>query len=169
MVIRRAFYYWLFPAAVAVPAWLFVGWAVFGPGGPGFVALLFGAFIYAVVALVLAAMVVGRKSVREERAVSWRDVGVSAAWTASMVGVGFFGPATGWFAVAAIALAIVFFWLALAELLGETARRVRSTLDEFERQARPTQRVASPADGFEGDVLIVRETKPDGPKPASGV
>jgi hypothetical protein len=166
MVIRRAFYYWLFPAAIAVPAWLFVGWGVFGPGGAGFLALLLGAFFFAVVALVLAAMVFGRKSVRDERAVSWRDVGVSAAWTASMVGVGFFGPATGWFVLAAIALAIVFFWLALAELLGETARRVRSTLDEFERQARPAQRVTSPADGFDGDVLIVRETKPGSPSGA---
>ena len=41
MWIRRAYFSWLFPAAVVLPLWLLIGWGVFQSSGWAFLWVLF--------------------------------------------------------------------------------------------------------------------------------
>ena len=97
MFIRKAFYWWLFPSAVVLPAWLLVGWAAFSQGsGWSFLGLLVLCPILFIAMLVVGGIVMARRSVREQRAVSWWDVLLFTFWHLSIIGFGFFVPgATG--------------------------------------------------------------------------
>lgn len=159
-MLRRAFYYALFPAVVVLPAWTLIGWGVFGHGGWGLLGLVIAAPLMAIALLAVALLIVLRPGVRRARAVSWIDVGMLAVWYACLIGFGFFGLTTTLFAVLGVAAALTAFWLALWQLLRAGARSVRSTMEEFERQA--AQLSAAPGraptvDG--GEVIVVREPK----------
>ncbi|QAY73798.1 hypothetical protein ET445_11015 [Agromyces protaetiae] len=169
MILRRVFYRWLFIAVVVLPLWLAIGWAIFGSGGWGTLGLLIVLPASFLALFVIAIIVRARPTVREQKAVSWGDVGVLGAWHASIVAAGFYGDAAVGFGVLAIALSVVAFWWALVQLLRDGARRVQATMDEFERVAAQQRGEAPtklpPVDA--GEVIVVRESRPspeqDGP------
>lgn len=171
MLIRRAFLRWMVAAAVALPVWLAVGWAIFGGGGWGTLGLVVVVPLSFIALAVVALIVWIRPTVRAQRAVSWIDVGVVGAWHASIVALGFYGQASTVFGVLAILLAVAAFWVALWQLVRDGARRVQATMTEFERLAAQQTGAASgpdaapgaprrrpPFDG-DGDVYVVREVR----------
>lgn len=162
VIIRKAFYWWLFPSAVVLPAWLLVGWAAFNQGsGWSFLGLLVLCPILFVAMLVVGGIVMARRRVREQRAVSWRDVGLLAAWHLSIIGFGFFVPgATGWFAVLGILLFVATFWVTVWELLRETRERVQLTFEAYQRAAQPRQ-VPNPAGASvdDGEYIVIEERR----------
>jgi hypothetical protein len=158
MILRRAFYRWQFLAAVILPAWVLIGWGIFGSGGWTFLGLLILCPVLFVALGAVAGIIFARGSVRADRAVSWRDVALLAAWHAAIVGFGFFGPATGWFAVLGILIGLAALWTSVWELITETSRRLKETLDAYQQAANP-QQVRSPRDGFEdgGEFIVIEE------------
>ncbi len=137
MLVRRAFYYWQFIAVFVLPAWLFVGWGVFGGSGWGFLGLLVLAPIVFIGLLVIALIVLARPPVRRARAVSWKDVALLVVLHGAIVGLGFFGDSATWFLALTVTAAIAGFWLTLWELVTDGARSMRETMDAFEQAARP--------------------------------
>ena len=118
MWLRRAFFGWLFPAAFILPAWLFVGWAVFSASGWPFVWLLLAIPSVFVGQLVSALLVRSRTRVRAQRAVSWWDVIGFGLWHALTISLGFF--VESWWVtlfVATVAVGIGLFWLLIWQLL----------------------------------------------------
>ncbi len=161
MFIRKAFYWWLFPSAVVLPAWLLIGWAAFSQGsGWSFLGLLVLCPILFIAMLVVSGIAMARRSVRQRRAVSWWDVLVFGLWHLSIIGFGFFVPvATGWFAVLGILLFIAAFWVVMWELLTETRTRVQATFAAYERAARP-QVPAEPAVPVDdGEYIVIEERR----------
>ncbi|MGO4535578.1 hypothetical protein [Leifsonia sp. 2MCAF36] len=162
MIIRKAFYWWLFPAAVILPAWLLVGWAAFHQGsGWSFLGLLVLCPILFVAMLVVSGIVMARRSVREKRAVSWRDVALFTPWHLAIIGFGFFAAGlTGWFAVAGILLFVATFWVAVWELLAETRARVQKTFAAYERAAQPQATGFTPRDVVDdGEYIVIEERR----------
>ncbi|WP_308464977.1 hypothetical protein [Rathayibacter soli] len=168
MIMRRAFYYWQFIAAVVLPVWLLVGWAVFGAGGAGLFGLVLVCPIAFIALLAIALLNYARTSVRRARAVSWRDAGILAAWHLSIIGVGFFGPGGAWFAFAAIILAIFAFWYALWALVTDAGRRVAAAFAPVAGEPGPSANLG-PQGSFAQDatVIIVQEKPADGTGPAA--
>lgn len=138
-LIRRAFFYWQFAAVFILPAWLFVGWGIFGSSGWGFLGLLITAPIVFIALLVIALIVYARPEVRRSRAVSWRDVALYLLLHGSIVGLGFYGDGATWFVVLGVLTAIAGFWLVLWELLTDGARSMKATMDAFEEAAQTPQ------------------------------
>ena len=140
MIIRKAFYWWLFPAAVVLPVWLLSA----GPSSARAAAGRFLGLLVLCPILFVAMLTVG--------GIVWR-AGVSGEArrvlvgrrpphrvAPRIVGFGFFVPgSTGWFAVARILLCIGDFWVSLWELLTETRSRVRQTFAAYERAAHPSR------------------------------
>jgi hypothetical protein len=165
MLIRRAFYRWQFIAAIILPVWLLIGWAIFGSGsGWGIVALLLVVPIAFVTIGVVALLIAARPTVRATKAVSWLDVAVLAVWHGLIIATGFYGPSATTFAVLAIVGAIAAFWISIWQLFGDSARRVKATMDEFERLAAQQQRGAMgpdasprPFDGGSEEIIIIQE------------
>lgn len=93
MIIRRAFFVWLFPSALILPLWLFAGWILFGEGGGwSLLGTAIAAPIMFVCALIVAALLSVRPDVRTERALSWKDVLFLSLWNMSVI-LGVFVPA----------------------------------------------------------------------------
>lgn len=171
MLIRRVFLRWLVAAAVVLPIWLAVGWAIFGGGGWGTLGLVITVPVAFIALGIVALLVWARPTVRAERAVSWTDVAVIGAWHLSIIGIGFYGASAGLFGVLAILLAIAAFWAAIWQLVSDGARRVQATMTEFERLAAEQSNRAAPdaAGGTtprrppfgddDGDVIIVHEVR----------
>lgn len=164
MIIRKTFYWWLFPSTVVLPLWLLVGWAVFHTGsGWTFIGLLVLCPLLFLAMLAVSGILVARKSVRESRAVSWYDSGLLAAWNASIIAFGFFpGDAGGWIAVIGVLLFLALFWVGLWELTIELRARVTETYAAYERVAQPEQ-VRRPQGDFaqDAEVIIVEERRED--------
>jgi hypothetical protein len=172
MLIRRAFRRWLYIAVVALPVWLAVGWAIFGGGGWGTLGLVLVVPIAFIALGVVALLTSVRPTVREERAVSWVDVGVLGTWHVALIATGFYGASAGLFAVFAVLLALAAFWVAIWQLVSDGARRVQASMTEFERLAAQQQAPGgrpdsgpsgrapgrSPGDD-DGDVIIVHEVR----------
>jgi hypothetical protein len=162
VILRRAFYWWLFPSAVVLPAWLLIGWAIFGGGGWTFLGLLIACPVLFIAMLAIGGIVYARGSVREHRAVSWYDVGLLAAWHASIIAFGCFIPgAAGWIAVLGILLGLAMFWVSLWELLAETRARVQLTFDAYERAAGGGGVGGRDAGSVDGGEYIVIEERRD--------
>jgi hypothetical protein len=171
MLIRRGFLTWLTAAAVVLPIWLGIGWAIFGGGGWGTLGLVVAVPV-AFIALAIVALIVWiRPTVRSQRAASWTDVGVIGAWHLAIIGTGFYGESATLFGVLAILLAIAAFWVGIWQLISDGARRMQATMNEFERLA-AQQPGASTSPGAAGgtpgqrsplggddDVIIVRERR----------
>ncbi|MEQ6898612.1 MFS transporter permease [Microbacterium sp. KR10-403] len=118
MWLRRGFFQWLLPAAIVLPAWLLVGWAVFNASGWAFLGILFVAAPAVLVGeLVLALLIRARPTVRTERAVSWWDVLGLTVWHALIIVFGcFIQPVSFAVLVAAIIVFLAVFWSSLAQL-----------------------------------------------------
>ncbi|RWZ61147.1 hypothetical protein ELQ92_08895 [Labedella populi] len=159
MVLRRAFYYWQFVAALVLPLWLFVGWGFSSGSGWSFVGLLVLAPILFVFMLVVSVVVYMRSSVRRANAVSWWDVGVIGAWHASIVAFGFFADGNSAIAVLGVALALASFWSAAWQLVSETRAKAREALREFEQMTSRPERPRPPV--VDGGVYIVTESRDD--------
>ncbi len=167
-VIRRAFYYWQFAAVFVLPAWLFVGWGVFGGSGWGFVGLLIAAPLVFISLLVIALIIYARPAVRSSKAVSWKDVGLLVVLHGSIIALGFFSDATSLFVVVAIAAAVAGFWLSIWELFTESARNMKATMSAFEQAAQAPQQPQMPTQhmpasrtkpGDDPDVIIIHEVR----------
>ena len=167
MLIRRAFYRWQFAAAIVLPIWLLIGYAIFGSSGWGVIGLMFATPIAFITLGVVALLVAARPDVRRDRAVDWADVAVLGVWHLLIVAAGLYGEAGITFAILAMVGAIGAFWYAVWRLLSDGARRVRATMAEYERIAAegaapgagiPGQREPRrPADG--GEVIVIREER----------
>jgi hypothetical protein len=129
MLLRRGFWYWQFAAALVLPLWVLTGYAIWGAGTAGFLGVAILAPLTVVAQLGLAAVIAARRSVRASRMVGRADAAVLAAFSLAVVGAGFFGPATTWFGVLAVAALLGAYWLAVTELVTEVRSRVRTTLD----------------------------------------
>ncbi|MDN3494527.1 hypothetical protein QL996_01180 [Planococcus sp. APC 4015] len=159
MLVRRAFFGWLIPAAFLLPLWMLVGWIVTGAGGWALLWVLLiaipGIFVWQ---LVLTLLVRARGTVRAERAVSWWDVAGFTVWHALVIALGFFVPA--WWAgalVVAIVVGLGVFWLSLWQLWSE-ARPTRMLLRTAEGVAYLPP--AAPAASADAPEIIVLGEKP---------
>ncbi|MDQ4213258.1 MFS transporter permease [Microbacterium capsulatum] len=168
MWIRRAFFSWLFPAAVVLPLWLLVGWGVFQSGGWAFLWVLFIAMPSVLLGeLAIAFLVRARATVRAARAVSWQDVGGIAIWHALTIAVGFFPGAFGWILTGAIVAFLGVFWSTLWQLGRESAAAIRRAMDP-DPAGRTTSAPAEPVDPsrapMRGRVIVINES----PAPGGG-
>ncbi|MCK8610237.1 hypothetical protein [Agromyces sp. C10] len=167
MLIRRAFYRWQFIAAIVLPVWLLIGYAIFGSSGWGVIGLMFAAPIAFVSLGIVALVIAARPDVRRAKAVDWADVAVLGVWHLLIIAAGVYGPTGITFAILAMVGAIAAFWYAVWRLLSDGARRVRATMEEYERLASsgrapgagiPGQaRTPRAEDG--GEVIVVREER----------
>ncbi|WP_460774145.1 MFS transporter permease [Microbacterium sp. GXF7504] len=121
MLIRRAYFASLIPAAFVLPLWLFVGWGLFDAGGWAFLWVLFIAIPSVLVGnLALALLVRARPTVRAERALSWPDVAGFGLWHVLTIAVGFYGRQ--WWALLFVLTVVVglgVFWSTLVQLWRE--------------------------------------------------
>ncbi|WP_127793684.1 hypothetical protein [Agromyces sp. LHK192] len=164
MFARRLFLRWQFIAAIVLPGWLAIGWAVFGGGGWGTLGLVITLPVTFISLIVVAFMVNARPTVREQRAVSWGDVGVLGAWHLSIISAGFYGATAAGFGALSIALAIVAFWWSIWQLIRDGARRMQASMAEFERVAaqQSGQQPGTPprmAPYDAGEVIVIREAR----------
>lgn len=173
MLVRRVFQRWQMMAVVVLPVWLAVGWAIFGRGGWGTLGLVIVVPVAFLLLGIVALLVSVRPTVRQQRAVSWTDVGVLSAWHLAIIATGFYGASASLFGVLAILLAIAAFWLAVWQLVTDGANRVKASMAEFERLAAehqgggqsaaagPTTPGARrpPFDDGGDDVIIVHEVR----------
>ncbi|RFA16050.1 hypothetical protein B7R22_04760 [Subtercola boreus] len=135
MFVRRAFYYWQVAAVVVLPLWVLIGWSVFGGQVWQFLIVMLSCGVLALAMAAVALIIFARKQVRLTRAVTWQDVLLVALWHVSIIAVGFFLPAGSFIAVASVVLGLVAFWSSIAQLLGETKRRVQGVFDTFQYAA----------------------------------
>jgi hypothetical protein len=165
VIIRKAFYWWLFPSAVVLPVWLLIGWAAFHQGsGWTFLGLLVLCPILFVALIAVGGILMARKSVRDARAVSWYDTGLLAGWSASIIAFGFFpAGATGWLAVLGVLFFLALFWVGLWELVAETRARVQLSYAAYQRVANPAQAEGTRSAPVEddADVIIIEERRDD--------
>ena len=159
MVLRRLFLHWLFPAAFLLPLWRFVGWIVFS-GGSGWALLwLFVAMPAVFVSeIVLALLIRARASVRQTRAVSWRDAAGLGLWHVVIVALGLFDSRVFFpLLVLSVVGAMVLFWSSLAQLWNEAraAVTVLHATDGTPYIPAPRERPQRPVDG---DVIVVSES-----------
>lgn len=132
MPVQRAFFVWQFVAALVLPVWLLIGYAIQGQGVGGLVGVALLVPVVIVVEVALALLFSARVGIRRIRALDWPAVGVLAAFQAGVIGFGFFGPASAFFGVLAVLAALAGFWLATTLLVNDTRRRVRATLAQFQ-------------------------------------
>ncbi len=131
MWLRRAFFLWLLPAAVVLPLWLIVGWAVSGAGGGILVWTLFIAAPAVFVTQLIATLLVrARGTVRHGRAVSWWDVAVFGVWHLLIV---------------VLAVTPGAFWPLLLGAIGAYLGVVWSSLVQLFREARGSIVLSGPA------------------------
>ncbi len=135
MLLRRVFFYWQFAAAVVLPAWLVIGWPIFGAGGWRVLGVFFAAVLLGLWLLGVSLLIYARKEVRAHRAVSWPDVGVLAAWHALIIAVGFYAEVAPLLSIILILVGAGASWLAGWELYTAARRRVRAVMDEIELAA----------------------------------
>jgi hypothetical protein len=154
MLARRAFFVWQFAAAAVLPAWLLLGWALWGSSG-SFAGLALATPFLVLALLAVAGLTVARRSVRQSRAVSWLDLGVAGTWHVLLIALGFFGPFSNVFAALSVAVGIVAFWSAAWQLVDETRKRVRSVFASIDRAARPPGSPASRAPINAGEYIVL--------------
>ncbi len=130
MWLRRAFYYAQYWAIPVLPLWVLIARGVAVDGGWELVVLLFAAPALSIVLIIVMGLTVARRSVRRARMVSWFDVGVLAAWYASIVIAGLFSNPL--VAILAIALTLVAFWSSVWQLFLETRQRVTLAFAGYE-------------------------------------
>ncbi|MEV7620649.1 MFS transporter permease [Microbacterium sp. NPDC089321] len=160
MVLRQLFFRWLLPASLVLPAWMLVGWAIFGRNGWGLLWVLLMAIPGVLVTqLVLTLLTRSRPSVRAERAVSWLDVAGFGVWHVLTILVGcFIDGAFPWLLTAAIVTAVALLWLQLWQLWNEArgaGARLRETI--VWSTLTPSQHAERAAG--EPDVIVIEESR----------
>ncbi|TAJ47130.1 MAG: MFS transporter [Herbiconiux sp.] len=155
MLIRKAFFYWQFPAAVILPAWILIGWGIFSATGWQIIGLIVGVMMLTVAMLATAGLIFARKDVRAEKAVSWLDVGLLTVLHGLIIAVGFFTPATALLGTLAVVAVIALFWSGIIQLVVETRKRVKAALAGYEEQVR---RVQSPLQSprVDGEYIVIQ-------------
>jgi hypothetical protein len=133
--LRRVFFYWQFAAAVVLPAWLVIGWPIFGAGGWAVLGVFFAAVLLGMWLLTVSLLIFARREVRANRAVSWPDVGVLAVWHALIIAVGFYAQVAPFLSIMLILVGVGATWLAAWELYAAARRRVREVMVEIELAA----------------------------------
>lgn len=161
MGLRRAFFHWLIPAAFLLPLWLLIGWIAFGANPWALLWVFVSAPIVFVWQLVVTLLVRARGTVRAERAVSWLDMALFAAWHVAVIALGVFDQSWWWpvFGLT-VALGIALLWVALWQLLREARPSVLVS-----RTAAGYAYVPSPARAPQtraDDVIVVEESRRDG-------
>lgn len=152
--VRRAAFVWQFAAAVVLPLWLLVGYAVWGAGLGGLLGITLLAPLTVVGLLGFAGLLTARSAVRRARMLGSADAGVLALITAALVGVGFFGPATTWFGVLAVAAVLGGWWLAGWELVIDVRTRMRRTLAAFGLGPEAAEPSRTPIDA--GEYVVIK-------------
>jgi hypothetical protein len=158
MWLRRAFFWWLIPAAFVLPLWLLIGWIVFQPSGWALIWVLLIAMPSVFLGqLALTLLVRARGTVRAERAVSWWDVLGFAAWHVLTILVGLYSPVLFWPSlIGAVVVGLALFWMSLWQLWREArpSRVVLRTGDGFSYipPAEPRQRMQDPQ-----EVIVIAE------------
>lgn len=135
--LRRALYRWQFAAVVVLPAWLLVGWAAFGSGGWELLLVMISAGALGIALLAALGLVLARRSVRTERAVSSTDAVVMGVLALAVVGAGTYSVVSTWCAVVAVLAAAALVGLAVRQLLAETRQRMQEVMAVIERDAQP--------------------------------
>ena len=154
MLLRRAVFVAMFPAAVILPLWILVTRGIVADGiGWAFIAYLFACPILFVLLAAITGIVTARKSVRNARAVSWWDAVVLVVLWVALVASGVF--ALPLVAVAVVVLVVGMFWLAVWELITETRRRVNSFMTSLEATAQGTTSRVTPSNA---DVIVITPT-----------
>ncbi len=125
MPLRRAFFVWQFIAAAVLPLWVLLGYAIWGGTTTGVLAVLLLVPIVALVELGLALLFSARAGIRRSRAVDPPALAVLVVFQLAVVGFGFFGPATPWFALLAAGVAIGGFWLGTRLLVRDVRAKVQ--------------------------------------------
>lgn len=131
-------YRWLIPAALVLPLWLLLGWAIFNAASQPW-ALLPVLLVFApsvlVCELVFALLVRVRPSVRATRAVSWTDVGVFGVWHVLTILVGlYFAPIFAVSLILAVLAAVGVLWVTSMELRRESSQSRSAFLDTSFRE-----------------------------------
>jgi hypothetical protein len=159
MWLRRAFYYAQFGAFVVLPVFLLIGRGlVLADNGWDFALLLLVSPILGLFMLVVAGFTLARKSVRQDRALSWLDVGVHFTWYLSIIAASSFAhPAV---AAVVIVLSVAALWLALWQLFTETRRRVKSALASLDYAAVPAAQYRQPTPDAPGAGTVIRLDPP---------
>lgn len=164
MVVRRAFFFWQFAAVIALPAWLLLGWAVWGSAGD-FAGIAIATPFLVLALLGVAGVTFARKSVRSTRASSWLDVAAGGVWHVFVIATGFFGPGTAAFAALAVAAGILAFWATVWQLVDETRKRVKSVFETIQRGAVPYRPPQTPIKA--GEYIVIepadRAARPNDP------
>src|SRR4051794_7323569 len=156
MLVRRAFFYWQFAAIVALPAWILLGWALWGRAGE-FVGIAIATPFLVLALLAVAGLTYARKSVREVRAVSWIDIPVSGVWHVLVIATGLFTPFTSALAALSVAAGIAAFLAVSWQLVTETRRRVRRVFQLIDQGGSPSARQA-PIEA--GEYIVLRPPEP---------
>lgn len=128
MLVRKAMFGWMIPAAFVLPLWLVAGWVISGASAWALLWVLLaapGVFLWQ---LLITVLLRARGTVRLHRAMSWWDVLAIGLWHAMIVAAGFFA-ASWWLTVmiSAIVLGIGVFWLELW-LLWQEGQPLRAVL-----------------------------------------
>jgi len=186
MTMRRVFYRLLWVAVFALPLWVLLGRAFFGvPLGLQFVGQLLLVPLLFVGQVIATGVVVGRRSVRRSRAVSWPDAGLLTLSWLGQLGLGFFivdGSAgstsasaftqvaggassldlsTALFALCAvvtIAAGVGLFACALWQFAREARARMASSLADLERAASGTGAAAGRVPRHDHDAPVITIT-----------
>lgn len=118
---RRALFAWLLPAALVLPIWLVVGWAVFNASGWAFLGVIFIAAPAVLVGeLIVSLLIRARPTVRSSRAVSWADALGLGVWHLLVIAFGcFFEAAFVPVLICAILAFLGLFWSSLRQLWRE--------------------------------------------------
>jgi len=153
-MLRRALFYAVMPMAVALPLWLLISRGILADtSGWAFVIFLITSPILFIVLAIQAGLLLARKQVRAEKAVSWIDVGFLLAVWVPLIVYGFL-PLFPIAIISVLAIASTF-WVVVVELVQETRARVKTYVDDMAFTAqRPAQRrVQAPGDA--GPIIVV--------------
>lgn len=151
----------MFVAVVVLPAWVLIGRGILGSNvGWDLLLFIFLCPVLGLMLLAVAGLTVARKSVREERAVSWTDAGVMLVWHGAIIAYGFNDAVP--LAVLVVAGAVAAFWIAVWQLFTETRRRVKGVIAGFEEAARMPSVPGRRPDGTEPEIIVIEPD--DGPR-----
>lgn len=154
-----------------LPLWLLIGSSIFGTGGWAVLGIFFGAVLLGLGLLAVSGLIFARREVREQRALSWPDVGVLGLWHLMIIALGFSEDGSGWLSVLVVVVGIGAFWYAVWALFDAARKRVRAMVDLIEQTAAgsgpvmptmPTMPSAPPfGRAVDPEVIIIREKPND--------
>jgi len=166
--IRRTFFRWQFPAVVVLPLWLLIGSSIFGSGGWAVLGIFFGAVLLGLGLLAVSGLIFARREVREQRALSWPDVGVLGLWHVLIIALGFSEDPSGWLSVLVVVVGIGAFWYAVWALFDAARKRVRAMMVLIEETAAgsvpsmpTTPFPPSSGRAVDPEVIVIREKPND--------